>query len=345
MKQKTASTKSKNSHLTSASLSAEQKLLLYRNLTRAMTLDRLMVRLLQAGSLLGFYHDSGISAAAGVAAGSFLRQEDIMFPHSRGHGIGHMISKGINVASYVAEHMGREAGCCKGRSSYHWSYPDDHVHGFSGNVGAGFGLSVGWGLAARNKRSGQIVMSCSGDGSYGNGRSHEAMLMTSIWKLPVIFWCEANGMVQHTNIDQLFPGPDISALAAGYGMPSMIVDGEDLFACGEAALAAIAHTRAGKGPFFVECKTRRAGGHAVGLPNLEGTALRDQELMQEWRATGDPLKRASERLIAEGLLTLAQAEQIQADADKEGAEMVAFSEASPRALPSIEELEAAVYAD
>lgn len=325
-------------------LTKDQKLLLFRNLARAMALDRLMMRLIRAGRFTGFYHEGGLAMVPGTAAGTFLHKDDMMWPHYRGHGLAHMVAKGADVKHYVAEHMGREAGCCKGRSSYHVCFPGDHLHGWSGNIGANFGVSVGYGLASKYKRTGQIVMNCSGDGSYGEGRCHEAMLMSANWKLPVVFWLEANGMMQHTSMKAAFPGPDISVLAAGYGIPAIIVDGQDLFASGEAALVAIAHVRAGNGPFFVECKTLRAQEHSVGGVNYEGPVQRDPQLMQEWKTNRDPLKLASARLIQEGLMTREGIDAILAEAESEADAMEAFSEASPKALPSIEELLSAVYA-
>jgi pyruvate dehydrogenase E1 component alpha subunit len=88
-------------------------------------------------------------------------------------------------------------------------------------------------------------------------------------------------MAQHSSERDLFPGKDISALAAGYGIPATKVDGQDLFACAESALEAIAHVRAGKGPIFVECKTLRAQEHSVGGVNNEGPLKREQKLMDE----------------------------------------------------------------
>ncbi|MFA7282276.1 MAG: thiamine pyrophosphate-dependent dehydrogenase E1 component subunit alpha [Sterolibacterium sp.] len=326
------------------SLTAEQKLMLFRNLARAMTLDKLMMRIIRAGRMVGFYHEGGIALAPGVAAGSFLRQDDIMWPHYRAHGLGHMLSKGIDVKYYIAEHMGRETGCCKGRSSYHMSFPDHHIFGFSGNIGANFPMSVGYGFAAKYKKQGQVVMNCSGDGSYGEGRCHEAMLMSANWQLPVIFWCEANGMAQHSNVKDLFPGPNISSLAAGFGIPSKIVDGQDLFACAEAALQAIDHVRQGDGPIFIECKTYRVQEHSVGGVNFEGPTQRDPKLMAEWRDSRDPLKLATVRLLKEKILKQKDIDRIISDAEKEADDMEAFCEASPKALPSVEELQLAVYA-
>jgi len=326
------------------SLTKEQKVLLFTNLARAMAVDRMMMRVIRAGRMVGFYHEGGVALAPGVAAGSFLNKDDIMWPHYRAHSAAHSISKGIDFKSYVAEHMGREAGCCKGRSSFHMSYPGDHVFGASGNIGANFPLSVGYGFAAKYKNRGQIVFNCSGDGSYGEGRAHEAMLLCSLWQLPVVFWCENNGIAQHSTLESLFPGEHISQLAAGYKMPSMVVDGQDLFACAEAALQAIEHVRSGKGPIFVECLTLRSQEHNVGGLNNDGPTPRDQAVMDQWKAEKDPLRLAEAELLKKRVLSRKQVDRIKQDAEREADEMEAFSEASPKAVPSVESLMAAVYA-
>lgn len=325
-------------------LTQEQQVLLYTNLTRAMALDRMMMRVIRAGRMVGFYHEGGIALAPGVAAGSFLNKEDIMYPHYRAHSLAHTLSKGLDVKHYVAEHMGRETGCCKGRSSFHLSYPGDHVFGASGNIGANFPMSIGYGFAAKHKRRGQIVVNCSGDGSYGEGRAHEAMLMCSLWQLPVVFWCENNGIAQHSTLASLFPGERISQLAAGYRMPAIVVDGQDLFACGEAALQAIEHTRGGKGPIFVECLTLRSQEHNVGGLNNDGPTPRDPALMEQWKAEKNPLRLAEAVLLKQKALTKDDVERILQQAEREADAMEAFSEASPKATPSVESLMSAVYA-
>jgi len=325
-------------------LTQQQKIKLYTDLVRATTLDRMMMRIIRAGKMVGFYHEGGIALAPGVAAGAFLRRDDAMNPHYRAHGIAHMIAKGIDIKTYIAEHMGRVDGCCGGRSSYHVSYPADHIFGWSGNIGANFPPCIGYGLAARYRGTDQVVMNCSGDGSYQEGRAHEAMLMCANWKLPVIFWCENNGISQHSLLKDLFPVSDLSRLAAGYEIPSAIVDGQDIFACGEAALQAIAHARAGKGPFFVELKTLRVQEHNVGGLNHDGAVPRDPKLMQEWRETRDPLKLAAVRLLDEQVLAQADLDHIQADADREADEIELWCEQSPKATPPVSELLAGVYA-
>jgi TPP-dependent pyruvate/acetoin dehydrogenase alpha subunit len=325
-------------------LTKDQQVLLFTNLARAMALDRMMMRVIRAGRMVGFYHEGGVALAPGIAAGSFLGKDDIMWPHYRAHGLAHMLSKGIDVKLYVAEHMGRESGCCKGRSSFHLSFPADHIFGASGNIGANFPMSVGYGFAAKYKDAGQIVINCSGDGSYGEGRAHEAMLMCSNWQLPVIFWCENNGIAQHTKMSTVFPGEHISQLAAGYKIPSVIVDGQDLFALAEAALAAVKHVRSGKGPIFVECMTLRSQEHNVGGLNNEGATPRDQALMDSWKAERNPLALAAAVLLKKKVLTQDDIDRITQEAEREADEIEAFSDASPKATPSVESLMSAVYA-
>lgn len=324
-------------------LNNEQKMRLLTNLIRATAVDQLMMRIIRAGKMVGFYHEGGIALAPGVAAGSFLRKDDILHPHYRAHGSAHTLSKGIDIRSYIAEHAGRETGCCKGRSSFHWSFPADCVYGASGNIGANFPVCVGYGFSVKYKKTDRIVMNCSGDGSYDEGRAHEGMLIAAKWQLPIVFWCENNGMSQHSSIKQLFPGDNISALAGGYGIPAFVVDGQDLFACGEAALKAIKHVRGGKGPIFVELMTLRAQEHSVGGLNNEGVVPRSPALMAEWKETRDPLKLAIPRALADGVCSQADIDAARTAAEREMQDLEDFVEQSPKATPPIEDLMRAVY--
>ena len=119
-------------------LSDKQRVEVFRTLARAMAFDRLMMRLIRSGRLVGFYHEGGIALAPGVAAGFFLAEHDILWPHYRAHGVAHLLVKRVDVTPYIAEHLGGVGGCCKGRSSFHISYPEHHIFGLSGNIGANF---------------------------------------------------------------------------------------------------------------------------------------------------------------------------------------------------------------
>jgi len=186
-------------------------------------------------------------------------------------------------------------------------------------------------------------MNCSGDGSYGQGRAHEALLMAQNWKLPVIFFCENNGMSIFSTASEMHPMEDISSLAAGYGMPAMIVDGQDVFEIAEACLVAIERARAGKGPTFIEAKTLRFNEHDIGTPDLAGWEARSEEEHAAMRER-EPLKIATERLLAEGVLTQADIDEMseQVAAEVEAAEV--FADSSEIARPSVEELLDGVFA-
>lgn len=316
---------------------------LYRNLVRAYYYDQMMYRRITSGQLVGFYHPSEGSQAPGVGASSFLREDDLLLPHHRGHGMGHMLSKGIDLKYYLAEHTGKATGCCQGRSSFHWSFPEHGVHMASGFIGMNFSPAIGMAWACQQRGEGQVVMNCSGDGSYGQGRAHEAMLYSANWNLPMIFWCENNGMAIHSTAEQMHPVADISSLAAGYDIPSVVIDGQDVFACAEAALAAIERARSGKGPTFVESKVLRFKEHDVGTPDLAGYTPRTPELHDAMRER-EPVKLATERVLGQGRLSQSEVDEIHEQAQAEVAAAEKFADESPVAEPSVEELMDAVYA-
>jgi pyruvate dehydrogenase E1 component alpha subunit len=321
----------------------EQMVKLYHNLLRADQYNQMMHRRIMSGKLIGFYHPAEGAFAPGVGACTFLNEDDNLSPHHRGHGISHMLSKGIEIKYYLAEHTGKETGCCKGRSAFHFSFPEQKVYMMSGYIGYNFGPSVGWGWAAKRRKKGQVVMNCSGDGSYGQGRAHEAMLMAMNWKLPIIFFCENNGMAIHSRAADMHPTEDISSLAQGYGMPAVIVDGQDVFAVAEVALAAIDRARNDRGPTFIEAKTLRFQEHDVGTPDLSGWEKRSEEEHAEMRKR-EPVKIATDRILAEQVMTQAEIDQMLVDVEKEVAAAEEFADSSAISRPSEEELLADVYA-
>jgi pyruvate dehydrogenase E1 component alpha subunit len=183
----------------------------------------------------------------------------------------------------------------------------------------------------------------SGDGSYGQGGAHEAMLFAMNWKLPIIFFCENNGMAIHSTSADMHPMPDISSLAQGYGMPAVVIDGQDVFAVAETVIAARKHALAGKGPIFVEAKTLRLREHDVGTPDLARAEPRDAKYLEELKQR-DPVVLATKRVLAEKVLTRKQIDKIYEEAVEEVAAVEKFADDSPIAQPSIEELQAGVYA-
>jgi len=325
------------------SLTTEQMTTLFTNLVRADHWGKTMYRRMMQGKLIGFYHPADGAIAPGVAAGTFLNQDDPMWPHHRGHGITHMLSKGIDIKYYLAEHTGKGTGCCGGNSGWHFSFPEDHVHLQTGFIGANFMACTGYAWAAKQNGRGQVVMNCSGDGSYGEGRSHEGMLMASIWKLPQIFMCENNGYSIFSPIEEMHPTEDIATVAQGLDIPAVVVDGQDVFAVAEVVLAAIDRARNGKGPSFIEAKCLRFKEHDIGNRDLRGWEPRQQEEYDEMYKR-DPLVLATERVLNDGVLTQPEIDAIHVVAAQEVEDAEKFADDSPVARPSIEEMEAMVFA-
>jgi len=136
----------------------------------------------------------------------------------------------------------------------------------------------------------------------------------------------------------------ISSLADGFGMPSVIVDGQDVFEIAQASLAAIARARAGEGPTFIEAKTLRFNEHDIGTPDLSGWEERSAEEHEAMRER-EPVRIATERVLADSILSQTEIDAMveEALAEIEGVEQ--FADESPIARPSVEELMAGVFAD
>ena len=315
---------------------------LYTNLVRARAFDQLFIKRLSEGKLLGFYHPAEGGEAPGVGTCSFLRKDDILYPHHRGHGLPHTISKGADPKYYLAEHTGKATGSCGGMSTFH-SYAEEYgLFGSAGTVGSGFPVSVGWGLAAKKNGKGQVVVCCFGDGTSNRGTWHEAALMVANWKLPVVWVCENNGMAQFVSVKNSHPVEDIASLAQGYGMPGVVVDGQDVVAVAEAVMAAVERARQGQGPSMVECKCLRFHAHALGIPDYVGADIRSQEEIAELRKR-DPLELCRAKFLEQGILTQDDVDRIDREAAAECEAAERFADESP--IPDPACIDTALYAD
>lgn len=320
----------------------QQLLTLYTNLVRTRAFDALFTRRLQQGRLLGFYHQSIGGEAPGVGGCSFLRKDDVIWTHHRGHGIPHMIGKGIEVKLLLAEHTGKATGGCGGMSTFHGFDPENGLYGFSGLIGSCFPVSTGWGLAAKRNGKGQVVVCFFGDGASNRGTLHESFLMASIWKLPIVWVCENNQLSQFVAFEETFPVDNVADLAPGYGMPGHVVDGQDVIAVADVVMDAVERAREGKGPSLIECKTQRFCAHFLSAPDMRGCEIRSEEEMDELKKQ-DPIEICQKNLKAKRILTKAKIARIDAEAAAELEAAEKFEAESPLPEPSV--LEDLVYAN
>lgn len=210
------------------------------------------------------------------------------------------------------------------------------ILGANGIVGAGIPIATGAAFAAKYKGNDRVVACFFGDGASNTGAFHEGINLASIWNLPVLYVCENNqfgmGMRQerHQHIK------DVADRAGAYGIPGVVVDGNDVIAVYEAAHAAVARARRGDGPTFIECKTYRTRGHNEGDEQL----YRTREEVEEWRQK-DPIPRYRAQLLELSVLSEVQANQIEREVIAQIEEAVQFGEESP--WPDPEEVYDDVY--
>jgi pyruvate/2-oxoglutarate/acetoin dehydrogenase E1 component/TPP-dependent pyruvate/acetoin dehydrogenase alpha subunit len=232
-----------------------------------------------------------------IAAGTMaaLRPDDLITSTHRGHG--HCIAKGADIRRMMAELYGKASGYCRGRGgSMHIADFSLGICGANGIVGAGMPIANGIALAARLKGTGQVCLSFFGDGASNQGAFHEALNLASIWKLPVVFVCENNQYAVSMAASESMAIENVADRAAGYGMPGVVVDGNDVLAVREATAQAVERARTGGGPTLLECKTYRISGHYA----MDPDRYRPREEKQWWEKNNDPVERSAQLLIARG---------------------------------------------
>ncbi|KUK14416.1 MAG: acetoin:2,6-dichlorophenolindophenol oxidoreductase subunit alpha [bacterium] len=309
---------------------------MYTSMLRIRRFEEKVVELFAQGKIPGFVHSYIGEEAVAVGACSALEPTDYITSTHRGHG--HLIAKGGDLKYMMAELYGKKTGYCKGKGgSMHIADVDLGILGANGIVGAGLPIATGAALSSHLQKNGRVALCFFSDGASNRGTFHESLNMASIWKLPVIFLCENNmygiSMPQRKGmaID------DIADRASAYGIPGVVVDGNDVIAVYEAVKEAVSRARAGGGPTLIEAKTARWRGHFEGDPQI----YRTQEEIEEWRKKC-PIKRFEEKLLKMGVLDEAKIREIEEMIAKEVEEAVRFAEESP--YPEPEEALEDVYA-
>lgn len=265
------------------------------------------------------------AVATGVCA--HLRADDYALSTHRPHG--HAIAKGVPLQSMMAELYAKVTGCCQGKGgSMHVGDINVGMVPAIAIVGGNIPIAAGMALAAKRLNNGRVAVSFFGEGGANEGAFHEALNMAALWNLPVVYVCENNLYAASTPVTTAFKIDNVADRAAAYGLPGVIVDGNDVEAVYQAAGEAIARARRGDGPTLLECKTYRLCGHSRSDPRTYRT--KEEEALWE---TKDPITRLAGRLQQRGLATTASLAEIEQSVKAEIDEAVAFAEASPAPAP------------
>jgi acetoin:2,6-dichlorophenolindophenol oxidoreductase subunit alpha len=275
------------------------------------------------------------AVAAGFAVA--MKKGDLSFCTYRGHA--HTLARGVPVEKVLGELMGRDNGLMRGKGgSMHLTSEEHGVMGSYAIIGAHLPIACGAAWRAQYKGDKDVSVCFFGDGTTNIGAFHEALNFAVVWKLPVIFVCENNLYMEYTPIADVTAVPSPAGdRASAYGLPKIVIDGNDADAVYREAIKAYDKARSGGGPSLIECLTYRYSGHSRADP----AKYRPEGELDRWKAR-DPIKIYTERLKAFGV------EQGQIDAIVNGVKKVVDDatetcKASPP--PSMDLLTTDVYAD
>jgi pyruvate dehydrogenase E1 component alpha subunit len=275
------------------------------------------------------------AVATGFAAA--MRPRDLSFCTYRGHA--HTLARGVPVEKVLGELMQRDNGLMRGKGgSMHLTSAEHGVMGSYAIIGAHLPIACGAAWRAQYKGAKDVAVCFFGDGTTNIGAFHEALNFAAVWKLPVIFVCENNLYMEYTPIGDVtavqHPAAD---RASAYGLPRIVVDGNDADEVFRAAAAAYEKARAGNGPSLIECMTYRHSGHSRADP----AKYRPEGELEKWKER-DPIKIYRDRLKQFGI-----ADSVIAGIDAEVKQQVdeATEKCKAAPMPPLDILTTDVYAD
>ncbi|MCJ7617864.1 MAG: thiamine pyrophosphate-dependent dehydrogenase E1 component subunit alpha [Desulfobacterales bacterium] len=277
--------------------------------------------------LVGMQILSNGQEAVAVGIVKALKPDDVIVSNHRSHG--HLLAKGADPRYLMAEIMGKATGVNKGKSgTLHMAVPEVNALMTTTIVGGGPPLAVGAAFAQQYRGESNITVVFFGDGAAAEGSVHEAMNLSSLWKLPVLFVCENNCWAGAQSLSEHCATGDIAARAVGYGMQGELVDGNDVAKVYTLAKKMVMGCRNGQGPALIEAKTYRMRGHG----EHDNQHYVDKKELEEWSRLC-PIKRLRNNILAEGLISEAQLQTIDRQLQARVDEAAKFGIESPYPLP------------
>ena len=317
----------------------ERELKILARMVRIRLFEEQLQQLFSKGQLPGFVHLYVGEEAIAVGACSVLRDDDKITSTHRGHG--HLIAKGAEPALMMAEIMGKRTGLCQGKGgSMHIADYSLGILGANGIVGGGIPIATGSALADSVLGRDTVTVCFFGDGAANQGVLLEALNLSSVWQLPVVYLCENNGYTEWMRTQDITAG-EIADRARAFGVPATAVDGNDVAAVQRSVQAAADRARGGGGPSLIEAKTYRILAHNEGEEAFSGQ-YRPQQEIDQWKGR-DPIAGFSSVLLTRAGVTQDGLDGIWAAERTVIADAVDFARRSPEPDPgeAVENLYAA----
>lgn len=290
-------------------ISPEKLRALLRQMITIREFEHLGEREFRNGLIRGYYHSYAGQEAVGTGFIEALDlKRDYIVDHYRDHG--HCLGVGIDPARIYAELFGRRMGVSKGKGgSMHMYSLEKHFLGGDGIVGGGISVATGVGLALKRQGKGGLCVCFFGDGALDTGTFHESLNLASLWDVPIVYVCINNQFSMGTRLDRHSSLTQLVDRAAGYGMATEQIDGQDIGITLGAAERIYATVRERQRPVFVEALTYRYQGHGIhDKPHNYRTAEEEDPWVHR-----DPILLLSQRLIAERTMTQEQVEALRAE--------------------------------
>ncbi len=298
-------------------------LALYRNLWRIRTFERAVSSLHRQNKILGGVYSGEWQEALQVGFCQHLIDEDVVLPLHRDLGV--FLLRGVDPGRLLAQLMAKKDGLSGGRDNFtHAGDLERGVLGSSSMLGATLPVACGVALRFQMLGEARVAVAFFGEGSTARGDFHEALNFAGIHKLPVVFVCENNHYAYSTPQELEMPVETVAERAAAYGMRGTRVNAQDLNRVLDVAEKAIDRARQGEGPSLIECLTYRHHGHSEHDP----ARYRPEDELAEW-AGRDPIELFELYLEKRGHDIEALTAEVQAEAQAEIDQAIAFAEASP----------------
>ena len=315
----------------------EEYLDLYYQMVLIRRVEEAAIPLYQEGKIGGFLHLYIGQEAVSTGLISARLPQDRVITAYRDHGVA--INCGVSADLVMAELLGKATGISKGKGgSMHMADVEKNFWGGHAIVGAHLPIAAGLALGDQYQETDGVTICMFGDGATNIGYFHEALNLSKVWNLPVLWVCENNQYGMGTAVDRASAVSDIRQKAEGYCIPNEVVDGMNIMKVRQAAERILAEIRAGKGPYFLEIETFRFQGHSMGDPER----YRKQDEVKQWEEN-DPIGIFRHYLTSEKIASAAELDQLDQKAADEVKAAIQFAENSPEPAP--EELFTNIYVD
>ena len=312
----------------SPSMSQDELVRAYRTMVLIRRFEERTGQLYGMGLIGGFCHLYIGQEAVVTGVQMALKPGDKVVTSYRDHG--HMLATGMQARGVLAELTGRATGYSRGKGgSMHMFSRKENFYGGHGIVGAQVSIGIGLAFANRYRGSDEVAVCYFGEGASNQGQVFESFNLAALHKLPCVFVIENNRYGMGTSVERASASHDLSLNGGPWGIPGQQVDGMDVEAVHDAAIQAVAHCRAGRGPFLLEMTTYRYRGHSMSDP----AKYRTRDEVDEMRRERDSIERVRHALLERGAEESA-VKQIDDEVKRVIADAAEYAQSSPEPDPA-----------